>query len=164
MRPHRVLVAYASEGGGTAGVAHTIGRALSTFDVDVDVSGVRFARRLDRYDAVLVGSPHRRGDWHPDAAAFLKRHRRHLSSPLVWLFHISSALTDDPSRLPADVLRHARRIGVVGVLDLMAPSAGTGVSDATVADEIANADAIAPLARLVVESLDRRRVLSPRAG
>ena len=156
MRGRRVLVAYATDGGGTARVAQAIGRAVQAHATDVDVSAVRFVRGLSRYDAVIVGSPHRRDAWHPDAAAFLRKHRKALGSRPVWLFHVGSLLTEEATRLPPDVMRDARHIGVVGVLNLMTGDADHA-PDATMTDAITNVDAIEPLATLVVKTIDRRR-------
>lgn len=159
MKEKRVLVAYASDGGGTARVAQDIARALLERGLEVDVSGVAFARALGRYDAIIVGSPHRADGWHPSAIAFLKKHRRALGSRAVWLFHVGALLSGDATKLPPDVLRLARQIAVVGVLDLMAPPIGDVPTDATLAGPITNTDAIGPLASLVAQTIARRHAV-----
>ena len=160
VRGYRVLVAYATDNGGTSRIAQAIRRALVRQGAEVDVSGAAFARRVDRYDAIVLGSPHRRGSWHPDAKQFLRRHRRGLSTRPVWLFQIAPALGDDPQRLPADVMRHARRIGAVGILNLMPPIGhAAGDADTTAAEDLTNIDAIEPLASLVIATLERRRAV-----
>ena len=58
----RVLVAYASRHGATAGIADRIGAALTQAGVDVDVKPIADARviarasQLGRYDGFVIGS------------------------------------------------------------------------------------------------------------
>lgn len=83
----RVLVAYASKMGGTAGIAEAIAAELRSCGADVDLRDARDAPDVLGYDAVLVGSAIYAGRWQRSAVTLLRRvlHAREL--PKVWLFH-----------------------------------------------------------------------------
>lgn len=83
----RVLVAYASKMGGTAGIAETIAAELRSFGAAVDLRDARDAPDIAGYDAVLVGSAIYLGRWQRSAVALLRRVRRAREIPRVWLFH-----------------------------------------------------------------------------
>lgn len=60
----KVLVAYATKSGCTAGVAEAVGMTLAGHDMSVDVVPVEDAGDPSVYDAVIVGSGVRAGSWH----------------------------------------------------------------------------------------------------
>jgi menaquinone-dependent protoporphyrinogen oxidase len=82
----RVLVAYASERGGTAEVADWIGAALRRAGVEPDVRPAGEVPDLDGYDAVVVGGALYEGRWHREARRFVRHHAGDLADRPVWLF------------------------------------------------------------------------------
>ena len=71
----RILVAYASRYGTTAGIAEAIGRALSEQGGDVTVARVGDVVDVSSFDAVVVGAPLYFHRWLPEALEFLTRFR-----------------------------------------------------------------------------------------
>lgn len=92
----RVLVAYGSTRGGTAGLAHMVADAFTRHHVHSDVRRAGDVTDLSGYDAVVVGGALYNGRWHPDAVGFVGRHRTHLRQLPVWFF--SSGPLDDSAR------------------------------------------------------------------
>lgn len=82
----RVLVAYASERGGTAEIADWIGAALDRAGVQADVRPAGEIAKLDGYDAVVVGGALYAGRWHREARHFVRHHADALAHRPVWLF------------------------------------------------------------------------------
>jgi menaquinone-dependent protoporphyrinogen oxidase len=74
----RILVAYASATGSTAGVAEAIGKRLSESGVAVDVRPVTAVGDLGPYSAVVVGSAIH-GGWLPEAVEFVRANREALA-------------------------------------------------------------------------------------
>ncbi|MCL4562152.1 MAG: flavodoxin domain-containing protein [Chloroflexi bacterium] len=79
MMNKRILVAYASKAGSTAGVAEAIGRTLAESGVQVDVRKVETITDISPYDAVVMGSAIRGQKWLPEAMQFLQDYRVELS-------------------------------------------------------------------------------------
>lgn len=73
----KVLVAYASKGGGTARIAQWISEGMP--EADVDVLDVADVQSLD-YDFVVLGAPVRLGKIHPAMVAFLEENRPKLNT------------------------------------------------------------------------------------
>ena len=86
MAGKRVLVAYGSRNGGTAGIAETIGQALRARGFDVTVHAARTVRDVGSFDAVVLGGALYMSRWHADAVRFARRHARALRDRPVWLF------------------------------------------------------------------------------
>jgi menaquinone-dependent protoporphyrinogen oxidase len=82
----KILVAYASEYGSTAGVADAIGKELCNKGASVDVRLVKKVPRLSTYQAVIVGSPIYRGKWMTDVVRFLQENSGTLSKIPVAYF------------------------------------------------------------------------------
>jgi menaquinone-dependent protoporphyrinogen oxidase len=75
----KILVAYASRNGSTAGVAEAIGRSLAESGVQVDVLPVQAVEDLAPYRAVVAGSAIQAAQWLPEAMQFVRVHRAELS-------------------------------------------------------------------------------------
>ncbi len=82
----RVLVAYATKHGSTAGIAQAIGDELGKMGLTTDVREVREVRDLAPYGAVILGSAIYMGKWRRDALRFGRRHESELQRHPVWLF------------------------------------------------------------------------------
>jgi menaquinone-dependent protoporphyrinogen oxidase len=103
----RVLVAYGSKLGGTAGLAETVGDGLRRRGLTAEVRPAATVDSLEGYDAVIVGGALYAGRWHRDARRFVKRHARELRARPVWMFS-SGPLGDDGQK--PDVDRWSRAI------------------------------------------------------
>ncbi|MFB4298512.1 flavodoxin domain-containing protein [Actinomadura sp. NTSP31] len=113
----RVLVAYASERGGTAEMAEWIGSELLRIGVDAEVCPAGTITTLDGYDAVVVGGALYAGRWHREARHFVRHHADALARRPVWLFSSGpldhSAEEGEIAPVPG-VAKFARRIGARG--------------------------------------------------
>jgi menaquinone-dependent protoporphyrinogen oxidase len=89
----RILVAYGSKRGGTAGLAAMIGDALTEAGADVSVSPARDIHSLTGFDAVVVAGALYANRWHRDARRFVRRNTAGLRMLPVWL--VSSGPLDD---------------------------------------------------------------------
>lgn len=72
MENKKVLVTYATKSGSTAEVAEFIGNHLYERGLQVDVLPVGKVRDVNKYDAIVVGSPIRMDKWLAEAADFVK--------------------------------------------------------------------------------------------
>jgi menaquinone-dependent protoporphyrinogen oxidase len=88
-----VLVSYASRHGATAEIAEKIGLSLREAGFSVDVLPAKQVKKLDAYQAIILGSSVYIGQWLNDAASFLKSHEDELITKPTWIF--SSGPTGD---------------------------------------------------------------------
>ena len=112
----RVLVAYGSRMGGTAGIAELIGDALTDAGFQADVRPVAEVSQLDRYVAVVIGGALYTGHWHRQARRFVRRHTDALRERPVWLFSsgpLNGSVVEEIPPVP-QVEELARRIGARG--------------------------------------------------
>ncbi|MBT2212698.1 MULTISPECIES: flavodoxin domain-containing protein [Actinomadura] len=113
----RVLVAYASERGGTAEIADWIGAELRASGMEPDVRSAGSVPSVDGYDAVVLGGALYAGRWHREARHFAQRFAEELATRPVWLFssgpldHTAEEKDVDP--VPG-VAKVARRLGARG--------------------------------------------------
>ncbi|MDX6249005.1 MAG: menaquinone-dependent protoporphyrinogen oxidase [Kribbellaceae bacterium] len=110
---NKVLVAYASKMGGTAGIAEAIGDQLRKCGHQVDVRNVEEVCSLQHYDAVVLGSAIYARGWRKEAVRFLRHHRDELRERPVWLFHSGPVGPDrdTPQAAPPNLARLIRKIG-----------------------------------------------------
>jgi menaquinone-dependent protoporphyrinogen oxidase len=74
----KILIAYASRAGSTAGVADAIGRTLAQRGLRVDVRPMGEVESVEPYTAVVAGSAIQ-GGWLPEAMKFLRDHQGELA-------------------------------------------------------------------------------------
>jgi menaquinone-dependent protoporphyrinogen oxidase len=106
----RVLVAYGTKMGGTAGIAERIAEVLADRGHDVVVSPP--AKVGGAFDAAVVGSGLYAGRWRSGAIKVLRRLSRQDPAPSTWLFH-SGPLGEDaeaPQPLPKAVAKLAEQL------------------------------------------------------
>lgn len=113
----RVLIAFGSQRGGTAGLADMIDDALRELGCETEVSPADGIYDLAGFDAVIVASALYANRWHRDARRFVKRNTTALRQLPVWL--VSSGPLDDSaeqSDIPPtkQVAKLASRIGARG--------------------------------------------------
>jgi len=99
-----VLVVYATKLDSTVEVAKSIGETIAQNGFEVDVHLVKdvadVSEAISGYDAVVLGSAIRMGQWLPEAIEFSKHHRASLKKVPVAIFtvHILNQ-GDDPESL-----------------------------------------------------------------
>ncbi|MGW1010336.1 flavodoxin domain-containing protein [Streptomyces termitum] len=86
MTPKRVLVAYGSKHGATAGIADEIGRALRDDGFDTDVRPAGTVTDVGGYDGVVLGGALYAGRWNGEARRCARRNAEQLRHRPVWLF------------------------------------------------------------------------------
>jgi len=101
----RVLISAASRHESTTELARIISGVLREGDVDVDVRDPEDVRRLDEFDAVILGSAVYLGHWLQSAREFADRHHTALLRLPVWLFSVGPVgdplrPTGGPEKLP----------------------------------------------------------------
>jgi menaquinone-dependent protoporphyrinogen oxidase len=115
--PHRVLVAFGSQRGGTEGIAKIIGETLRGHGLEVDVAPTTKIHALRGYDAAIVGGAVYANRWHTGARRFVSHHVSALRRMPVWTFS-SGPLDDsadrDPIAPPTQVAVLRERIGALG--------------------------------------------------
>ena len=109
----KVLVAYASKMGGTAGIAEAIGAELRDAGHQVDVREVSGVGTISEYDAVVLGSAIYVRRWRREAVKFLRKQADELSVRDVWLFHSGPVGPDkdQDQTMPRKVAQLVDRIG-----------------------------------------------------
>lgn len=91
----RILVAYATRCGSTGEIAEAIGQALCEGGAAVDVRPVKDVTDVNGYQAVVVGSAIRIGQWLPEAVKFVETHQDALRRVPVAYFAACMTLAED---------------------------------------------------------------------
>ncbi len=98
----KILVAFGSKYGATAGIAEKIGEVLRESGFSVDIKPADAAGDLNGYDAVILGSGVYAGGWLKTAADLLKKQEKVLATLPVWLFSSGPTGKGDPLELVKD--------------------------------------------------------------
>lgn len=104
----RILVAYASRHGATAGIAERIGKDLESAGLDAEARPVAEVEEVSAYDAVILGGASYMFHWLREANSFAHRHRADLASRPVWLFSSGPLGTEKVDKEGRDVLESSR--------------------------------------------------------
>jgi menaquinone-dependent protoporphyrinogen oxidase len=89
----RILIAFGSKRGGTAGLATMIAEAFTEAGYEATIRPADAVRSLAGVDAVIVAGALYANRWHRDARLFIRRHNDELRRLPVWL--VSSGSLDD---------------------------------------------------------------------
>lgn len=91
----RVLVAYATRHGATAGIAKRIASSLEMRGLDVDCEQVSSVKQPERFDAFVIGSAAYAFHWLGETTSFVRRHRLavHLDGEMHGRWESSTAST-----------------------------------------------------------------------
>lgn len=101
---NKILVAYATRAGSTAEVAAYVAQVLRATGATVDVQYTRMVHEVQGYDAVIIGSAIRMGQWLPEAVEFVKTYRETLSRIPTAYFLVSGLLRNDTPEMRRTVL------------------------------------------------------------
>jgi len=113
----RVLVAYATKKGSTAGIAQVIGEELSQMGLEADVRPVEQVRDVSPYGAVVLGSAIYMTHWRKQVLRFGSRYAGEFQGRPVWLFDSGplDASADEGKNVPVKAAAElARQIGARG--------------------------------------------------
>lgn len=96
----KILVAYATRAGSTVEIAAAIGKTLAARGFSVEVKPVAKVASLDGYQAALLGSAIRMGNWLPEMVKFIQFNQNALNALPTALFtvHMLNAADDEASR------------------------------------------------------------------
>jgi menaquinone-dependent protoporphyrinogen oxidase len=95
MKMIKILVTYATRAGSTAQVAEAIAQTLGAAGTAVDVRPIKNVTHLEGYDAVVIGSAIRMGQWLPEAVEFVKNNQPVLVNLPTAYFLVSGFLRHD---------------------------------------------------------------------
>jgi menaquinone-dependent protoporphyrinogen oxidase len=104
----KVLVAYASRHGATAGIAERIAERLRDTGLLAEARPIEEVGDVGGYDAVVIGAAAYMFHWLKDATRFVRRHRDELRSRPVWLFSSGPLGTDLVDEEGRDILEVTR--------------------------------------------------------
>ncbi|HYM84675.1 MAG TPA: flavodoxin domain-containing protein [Candidatus Dormibacteraeota bacterium] len=90
----RVLVAYASRHGATAGIAERVAKRLEASGLEVSLVEAARSQSPEGFDAVVVGGSAYFFHWAKECAAFVRRHADLLRARPTWLFSSGPLGTD----------------------------------------------------------------------
>jgi menaquinone-dependent protoporphyrinogen oxidase len=96
---NKVLVAYSSKYGATKEIAEKIGEVLEKESVSVEVLPLKKVKKLDDYQAAVIGSAVYIGQWYKPTTKFLQKNQNTLAAMPVWLFSTGPSGEGDPVEL-----------------------------------------------------------------
>ncbi|KOG54749.1 flavodoxin [Streptomyces griseoflavus] len=117
MTGKRVLVAYGTQNGGTAGIAEEIAATLEKDGLAAEPRPAADVTDVTAYDAVVLGGGLYAGRWHRDARRFARRLRSALLERPVWCFSsgpLDATATQKDIPPTRAVQRHMSRIKARG--------------------------------------------------
>ena len=99
----KILVAYASRTGSTAGVAEAIGKTLMEKGAQVDIQPMQSVNDLTPYRGVVAGSAIQNRQWLPEAVSFVQMHKATLNQKPFAMFSVcmTLAMRNGEKYLPA---------------------------------------------------------------
>jgi menaquinone-dependent protoporphyrinogen oxidase len=98
--PARILIAYVSPKGSTAGIAEAIGKELRLSGYSVDVAELKSVSSLEGYRAVVIGGPFYMGKIVGDVGKFVGKFRDVLTKMPVAAFAVGVApVGRDPEQI-----------------------------------------------------------------
>ncbi|WP_345202073.1 flavodoxin domain-containing protein [Fodinibacter luteus] len=104
----RILVAYATRHGATAGIAERIAAVLTETGRPAEARPVEDVTNVEGYNAVILGGAAYMLHWLKPAVKFARRHRAALAGRPVWLFSSGPLGTDLVDKDGQDVLQSTR--------------------------------------------------------
>jgi menaquinone-dependent protoporphyrinogen oxidase len=90
----KILVMYATKSGSVCGIAEKIGETLNAAGAEVDVKPVGDAPDVSAYDAVVVGSGVRAGNWHQAAKDWIAANAEALKDKPTAFFTVGLTIMD----------------------------------------------------------------------
>jgi menaquinone-dependent protoporphyrinogen oxidase len=124
----KVLVAYATRAGSTAGIAEALGTALCEAGLAADVRPVTGVTSLEGYDGLVLGSCIRFGRWMSEATEFVEKPLPGLDRIPTALFTVGFSAFKDNDEQALNMLRGNLEAKGEG-LDLVATGLFAGVMD-----------------------------------
>jgi len=96
----KILVAYATRCGSTAEIAEALGRDIQSRGYSPEIMPVAKVSDVSAYQAVLLGSAVREGNWLPEAKGFVNHHQREIQNVPNAFFtvHMRNLGDDEKSR------------------------------------------------------------------
>jgi menaquinone-dependent protoporphyrinogen oxidase len=92
----KALVVYGTKSGCSAGVAERIGKTLAAKGVEVEVVPAEKAGKAAEYDAVIVGSGIRMGQWHEPVRTWVAQNADALKANPPTFYTIGLTLVSEP--------------------------------------------------------------------
>ncbi len=105
---NKVLVVYATKSGCTTDIAKKIGDTLAENGASVDVVPAEKAGGVAGYDAVVVGSGVRMGQWHSSARSWVTANADALKGLPVAFFTCNLTLAQEPEKVDEVRAYHRR--------------------------------------------------------
>lgn len=123
-----ILVAYGTKHGSTREVAEAVAETLRAHELAVETHAAGQVEDISPYSGVVIGGAIYMGRWHPEALAFMRRHRRALSVRPVAAFGMGPR-TLDAADVESSGAQLARALAKVPEVDPFAVAVFGGVVD-----------------------------------